>query len=136
VIVFAETVASALVSKDRGGLMVRILVAEDNELSRMWLCDELTSDGHVVIETGNGDEAAGFLCGGAEIDLVMTDICMPGTIDGWQLGEKAKQFSRSIRIMYVTSYSVEMRRMESNERMLHKPFLYRDVRRIIAELGL
>jgi CheY-like chemotaxis protein len=116
--------------------MGRILVAEDNELSRMWLCDELASDGHTVVEAGSGEEAADHLRDGAAIDLLLTDIRMPGAVNGWQLGEQAKQLSPGISVIYVTGYSEELRKPEPNERMLHKPFLFRDVRRFIAELGL
>ncbi len=115
--------------------MIRILVAEDNELAREWLCEELASDGHAVMEAGDGEAAAKVLREAAPIDILLTDIRMPGAVDGWELGEIAKQYAPGIRIVYVTGYSEELRKLGPNERMLHKPFLYRDVRRAIADLG-
>jgi CheY-like chemotaxis protein len=59
-----------------------ILVVEDELFIRMVVSDELRDAGYSVIEAVNGDEALTILNSGATIDLLFTDVSMPGSIDG------------------------------------------------------
>ena len=59
-----------------------ILVVEDDILIRLNTADQLRADGMIVIEAVNAEEALVVLDSGAEIDLVLTDVRMPGKIDG------------------------------------------------------
>ncbi|MBA2589005.1 MAG: response regulator [Alphaproteobacteria bacterium] len=66
--------------------MSRILIVEDEVLIRLVLAEVLESAGFEVVEAGSGDEAAEILeQGELTIDLVLTDIRMPGKMDGFQL---------------------------------------------------
>jgi CheY-like chemotaxis protein len=62
-----------------------ILVVEDEILIRMWLADELREAGYRVIETISADEALAVLRGGTYVDLTLTDVQMPGSMDGHAL---------------------------------------------------
>ncbi|WP_037280122.1 response regulator [Rubellimicrobium mesophilum] len=59
-----------------------ILLVEDEALIRMMLVGELEDAGFVVHEAGSGDEAVTLLEGGLEVALVVTDVRMPGRLDG------------------------------------------------------
>lgn len=59
-----------------------ILVVEDEVIVRLVICDELRDEGYRVIEAMNADEAVQILQSGAEIDLIFTDVRMPGSLDG------------------------------------------------------
>ncbi|SRR5581483_1986502 len=63
-----------------------ILVVEDEALIRAAVADYLRSLGYHVLEAGHAHEAMGILDSGAAVDLVFTDVCMPGGIDGIALG--------------------------------------------------
>lgn len=63
----------------------RILVVEDEFLIRILVADHLRDAGFVVVEALCGDEAIAILQSGAEIDLVFTDVQMPGSTDGMDL---------------------------------------------------
>lgn len=65
--------------------MPRILIVEDEVLIRLVLAEALESAGFQVVEAGSGDEAADLLEHGVAIDLVLSDIRMPGRLDGFQL---------------------------------------------------
>ena len=69
-----ETEASASCTK--------VLVVEDEFLIRMLIADHLRETGFNVIEACNGDEAITILQSGITVDLVFTDVRMPGTTDG------------------------------------------------------
>jgi len=59
-----------------------VLVVEDELLIRMVVADHLREAGFFVVEAFNGDEAIAILTAGALIDLVFTDVRMPGCADG------------------------------------------------------
>lgn len=69
----------------------RVLMAEDELLVRIAFAEDLRAAGVTVVETGNADEAWGYLQAGGPADLVFSDICMPGSIDGLELARRIKQ---------------------------------------------
>lgn len=62
-----------------------VLIAEDEVLVRMYAADVLAEHGFDVLEAGNADEALGRLNAGARIDVLFTDVNMPGDLDGIEL---------------------------------------------------
>jgi CheY-like chemotaxis protein len=62
-----------------------VLVVEDEAVIRMAVTDALQCAGFDVLETGSGDEALATLEGRPEVDVLFTDINMPGIIDGLAL---------------------------------------------------
>ncbi|RMG09141.1 MAG: response regulator [Planctomycetota bacterium] len=66
----------------------RVLVADDDRLSRQLLCAIVASQGHEVLEARDGHEAAAAL-ERTELDLVLSDVNMPGP-DGIQLVRRAR----------------------------------------------
>jgi len=59
-----------------------VLVVDDEILIRLMMADELRTAGFFVVEAANADEALRIMRRLTTIDLVMTDIQMPGSIDG------------------------------------------------------
>ncbi|RYE03933.1 MAG: response regulator [Sphingomonadales bacterium] len=59
-----------------------ILVVEDEFLVRMLICDELRYVPYTVIEAVTADEAVEFLKSGVQVDLILSDVRMPGSLDG------------------------------------------------------
>ena len=66
----------------------RILVVEDEPLLRSFNTDMLTDAGYDVIEACNADEALRVLESLSGIDVVFTDVEMPGALDGFALAER------------------------------------------------
>lgn len=67
-----------------------VLVVEDDALIRMYVSDELRVFGFKVVEAGNADEAIALLSSDLTVDLVFSDIMMPGqrgglSLAGWVL---------------------------------------------------
>ena len=59
-----------------------VLIVEDEVLIRLSAADELRVRGFGVLEASNADEAIAVLQSGVPIDLVFTDVRMPGSMDG------------------------------------------------------
>jgi DNA-binding NtrC family response regulator len=62
-----------------------VLIVEDETLLRLAAAEHLRDGGFVVIEAANGEEAQAVLESGVSIDLVFSDINMPGALDGVEL---------------------------------------------------
>lgn len=59
-----------------------VLVVEDEVLLRLTLSEDLRSRGFSVVEAATGDEARALVLAGVTFDLVISDITMPGELDG------------------------------------------------------
>ncbi len=83
-----------------------ILIVEDEEMLIYLLQGILTTSGHRVITAPDGPVALQkWAAHGAEIDLVITDMVMPGGISGRDLGEKLHAEAPNLPIIYTSGYS-------------------------------
>ena len=67
-----------------------ILVVDDEVLIRYVMCEELRHAGYGVIEASSADEALTLLCAGLPADLLISDVQMPGVLDGVDLARAAR----------------------------------------------
>ena len=115
--------------------MARVLVADDETGVRTVVLRALELDGHEVIPVADGAGALEAL-EGAQFDLLLTDIVMPG-LDGIALALKAAKLNSEMRIILMTGYADERRRAHNLEalvdRLVAKPFTVAEIRRIVAE---
>jgi DNA-binding response OmpR family regulator len=108
----------------------RVLVVEDEGLIRLILAEALEAAGYRVIEADTGDEAARLLDGPGGFDLVVTDIQMPGALDGVAVGRHARARHPGIPVIYATGRPESMAGMGSlgpREALLRKPYGPREV---------
>lgn len=98
-----------------------ILVAEDDPWSQEVISAKLRTHDYRVIEAASGDDALLFLRTGG-IDVLVTDIAMPGALDGWALGEQARLMHPTIAVVYVSSRPTVAARQVRNSLYLQKPF--------------
>lgn len=75
-----------------------VLVVDDEPFIRMLAVDALEGDGIAVLEAGNADEAETLLYRHPEVDLLFTDINMPG-MDGLQLADRAMKLRPGMRLI-------------------------------------
>lgn len=64
-----------------------VLVVEDEVLIRLAVADHLRSCGFKVVEAGNGAEAQELILAGLSVDLVFSDVTMPGPMNGAALAQ-------------------------------------------------
>jgi two-component system cell cycle sensor histidine kinase/response regulator CckA len=57
-----------------------------------------------VLACASGEEGLLAIARDPNIDLLITDIMMPGRLNGWRLAESSKALRASIRIMYLTAF--------------------------------
>ncbi len=82
----------------------QILVVEDEYLVRELICDTLRNLGYKVLEAANGEQALKvFEQHANEIDLVLTDLIMPG-MNGKKLADRLKREKPDVRLLFMTGY--------------------------------
>jgi len=77
----------------------RILIVEDEVLIRAYLSEELRDAGFAVIEAAHADEALSYLKAGEEVDLVFSDIHMPGSLNGLELAHQLRALYPSLPVI-------------------------------------
>lgn len=108
-----------------------ILLVEDDVLLRLWFADELRRAGFLVIEARSADEAMDLLDSGADLDLVMTDIQMPGRMDGVRLAEIVRDRWPELKVI-VASGASDPRAPGVADAVFAKPL---DPRQVIARIN-
>jgi CheY-like chemotaxis protein len=86
------------------GMNHTILVVEDEMLLRLDLAHQIRSAGFEVIEADSGDEALTVLKAKRDVDLILTDIRMPGEIDGAGLARSVRGQTQNIKIVVLSAY--------------------------------
>ncbi|QNE31950.1 response regulator [Sphingomonas sp. NBWT7] len=108
--------------------MIRILLAEDDQVMREYLTRALEKSGYAVTAVDRGT-AALPLVEQEEFDLLLTDIVMP-EMDGIELAQKAGELRPNLRVMFITGFAaVTLRAGKAmpQARVLSKPFHLRDL---------
>ncbi len=104
-----------------------ILFVEDDEQVRRFVLGQLRSLGYTVLEASNGVEAMTILEREPKIDLLFTDIVMPGGIGGRQLADAACQLRPGLKVLFTSGYSADAivhdGRLDSGVQLLAKPYL-------------
>ena len=104
--------------------MARILLAEDDDHLRLFLSRGLQRAGHIVESVGDG-AAALDLAHGADFDLLVADIVMPG-LDGIELARRARASDPRLRVMFITGFAAVAMHDDGltnkRPRILAKPF--------------
>ena len=84
--------------------MIRILLAEDDEVMRVYLVRALQRSGYAVSAVDRGTAALAEIERGERFDLLLTDIVMP-EMDGIELAQKASVIVPDMRVMFITGFS-------------------------------
>jgi CheY-like chemotaxis protein len=103
------------------GQPATILVVEDEALVRMLAVDTLEDFGFRVLEAGKAAEALAILSGEPTIDLLLTDVGLPG-MDGRTLAAEARQARPGLPVIYMTGYGAKAATEDARTAILGKPF--------------
>ena len=116
-----------------------ILVVEDDDALRSYTVETLAELGYRVLPATNGAAALEILDSGNDIDLLFTDVVMPGGLNGRQLADEAVRRRPGLKVLFTTGYTrnaiVHHGRLDPGVEMVGKPFssdeLIRKVRAIL-----
>ena len=112
----------------RGRSDETILAVEDDSDVRAHTCGILRELGYRVLEASSGVAALEILRVHPEIDLLFTDIGLPGGMNGRQLAAAARELTRKLKVLFTTGYArnaiVHDGRLDPGVQLITKPFTY------------
>jgi CheY-like chemotaxis protein len=112
-----------------------VLVVEDEALLRVSLVDILRDEGFGVVEAASAHEAITILQTTTPVDIVMTDVRMPGTIDGVGLARFIRAHRPALKIIMTSGNLVASPAGCPVDRFIRKPYGATDVVRLIRSLS-
>lgn len=108
-----------------------ILVCEDDEDVRAYSAEVLRELGYQVLEAADGPAALSLLRANPNVDLLFTDVVLPGGITGAELAKEAVSIQSKIKTLFTTGYArnaiVHHGRLDPGVDLLTKPFSYADL---------
>lgn len=102
--------------------MPTVLIVEDEELVREVASAEFEDSGFTVLEAVDGDAALAHLAATA-IDVLFTDIRLPGAIDGWEVARRARALFPGLPVIYATGFTGGELQIVPGGRFVGKPYL-------------
>lgn len=103
-----------------------ILLVEDEPSMRMVLATVLAESGYRVTEAEDGSSALGYLHAGHPVDLLVTDVGLPGGLNGRQLAEAGQHLRPGLITLFITGYAANARigdgQLGPDMHVLTKPF--------------
>jgi CheY-like chemotaxis protein len=104
----------------------RILLCEDDDGVRMFSSEALRDLGYEVIEAGDVQSAISALLDSGRIDLLFTDVVLPGGRTGADLAREARKLQPDVKVLFTTGYARSAldreQRAEKAVKLLLKPF--------------
>lgn len=112
-----------------------ILLVEDDEMVQEYARNQLSSMGYSILSASNGPEALEILESDQTIDLLFTDVIMPGGMSGRDLAEAAHRIRPKLKVLYTSGYTenaiVHHGRLDRDVHLLSKPYRRLDLARQI-----
>jgi PAS domain S-box-containing protein len=103
-----------------------VLVVDDEPLVRMLVVDVLQELGCTAIEAGDGHSGLKLLQSAARIDLLITDIGLPGGLNGRQVADAARKLRPDLKVLFITGYAenavLSHGRIDAGMHVMTKPF--------------
>jgi len=129
-----QTAAEQLISANIESGNEIVLVVEDDSMVRRYVVTQIESLGYTTLEAANAADALKIL-DTTEIDLLFTDVIMPGTMNGRQLVEQALKGKPSLKVLYTSGYTenaiVHHGRLDSGVLLLAKPYRKSELARML-----
>ena len=112
-----------------------ILIVEDDVLVRKCVIAQVQGLGYRTFAACDADEAMAIIDGAEQIDLLFTDVAMPGPLNGWQLAIAALNRRPLLKVLYTSGYArnaiVHDGRLDAGVLLLAKPYRKVDLAKAI-----
>jgi len=130
--------APATAAEHHAGGGEAVLVVEDDPLVRNFVVQQLRALGYAVLEAADGPQARARLESDTPIDLLLTDVVMPGNITGRELAEGARQRRPALKTLYTSGYTensiVHQGKLDRGVHFLSKPFRRQELARKVRDV--
>ncbi|THD74597.1 MAG: response regulator [Phenylobacterium sp.] len=121
-----------------GGDGQTVLVIDDEPTIRMLIVEVLEEHGYVPMQAADGPAGLRLLQSDARIDLLITDVGLPGGLNGRQVADAARQTRPDLKVLFITGYAenavVGNGHLDPGMEVITKPFVISDLASKIREL--
>jgi CheY-like chemotaxis protein len=115
-----------------------VLVIDDEPTIRMLMVEVLEEAGYIVVDAGDGVAGLKILQSDIRIDLLITDIGLPGGMSGRQLAEAARARRPDLKVLFITGFAenaaVGHGHLDPGMQMMTKPFVMAALANKAAEM--
>jgi PAS domain S-box-containing protein len=112
-----------------------ILAVEDDALVRTYVTAQLQGLGYTTLSAKNAKEALELIDGGADFDLLFTDVIMPGGMNGRELADEVVKRKPSLKVLFTSGYTedaiIHHGRLDPGVLLLQKPYRKADLARML-----
>ena len=116
----------------------KILVVDDNSGVLEEATEQLTRLGYEVVSASSGVEALAVLQRGEKVDLLFTDVVMPGDIAGRDLADKATELRPGLKVLFASGYFegalVSKGALETDVQFIAKPYRMKALAQKVEEV--
>jgi CheY-like chemotaxis protein len=113
----------------------RVLVVEDETALRRFVVTLLEELGYAVLAVADGEQALAALNGEEPLDLLLSDVVLPGQLSGPRLAKRIEERRPGIKVLFMSGYAEDVRSKEGslwpNHGLLNKPFRRADLARMV-----
>ncbi|MDB6084074.1 MAG: hybrid sensor histidine kinase/response regulator [Gammaproteobacteria bacterium] len=117
-----------------------LLIVDDEPTVRLLVAEQIRELGYTALEATDGAAALSVLRSNARVNLLVTDVGLPGGLDGRQLADAARRLRPDLPVLFITGYAENavMRgtTLDAGMRVLTKPFAMDRLASGIRELGV
>ncbi|WP_268944865.1 response regulator [Pseudomonas sp. KNUC1026] len=118
--------AARLSQAEIAGVGDTVLVVDDEPSIRTMVAEVLEELGYITLEAADGAGALTILESTARIDLLITDVGLPGGINGRQVADRARRARQDLKVLFITGYAEQAVigdvQLEDGMQVLTKPF--------------
>jgi len=115
-----------------------VLVIDDEPIVRMLIIETVEEAGFTALEAQDGPSGLKILQSDARIDLLVTDVGLPGGMNGRQVADAARVTRPELKVLFVTGYAenaaVANGYLGPNMAVVTKPFVMADLAKKITEM--
>jgi CheY-like chemotaxis protein len=133
-----ETPGDELASHLQSGSGETVVVIDDEQTLRMLISDVLTEAGYSVLQAGNGAEGLRHLQNVSQASLLITDVGLPGGMNGRQVADAARMLKPDLKVLFITGYAenaaVGNGFLEPGMEVMTKPFVVTDLAQKVRDI--
>ena len=111
------------------------MIVEDDALVRTSVIAQIQSLGYKTLSAANAAEALAIADGGAQFDLLFTDVIMPGKMNGRQLAEEMAKRRSPLKVLFTSGYTenaiIHHGRLDPGVLLLAKPYRKSELARML-----
>ena len=115
-----------------------VLVVDDEAVVRAPIMEVLNEAGYIALEAQDGQAGLRLLDADARVRLLVTDVGLPGGLNGRQVADAARQKYPGLKVLFITGYAeqaaVGSGALEEGMAMIAKPFAMADLADKVAEM--